>query len=110
MTQTAKPKRQFARMSKTEATPGSAALLTQPKAAAFDSALSAPKPASKATRIVLLMQRPEGASLDEMVAETGWLPHTVRAALTGLRQKGHKIARSKIDEVTRYTVATASQS
>lgn len=110
MTQTAKPKRQFARMSKAEATPRSAAPLAEPKAAVFDSALSAPKAASKATRIVLLMQRPEGASLDEMVAETSWLPHTVRAALTGLRKKGHKIAKSKVDEVTRYMIAPASLS
>lgn len=108
MTQTAKLKRQFARMPKAEATLGRAAPQTPPKAVACNSAPLAPKPASKAMRIVLLMQRPEGASLDEMVAETGWLPHTMRAALTGLRKKGHKIAKSKVDEMTRYTVATAS--
>ncbi|MBT2134639.1 DUF3489 domain-containing protein [Croceibacterium sp. LX-88] len=97
-------------MPKAEATLGSAAPQTPPKAAACDSASLAPNPASKAMRITLLMQRPEGASLDEMVAETSWLPHTVRAALTGLRKKGHKIAKSKVDEVTRYTIAPASLS
>lgn len=30
-----------------------------------------------------------GASLDELAGATGWLPHTTRAALTGLRKKGH---------------------
>ena len=36
-----------------------------------------------------------GATLDDMVAATGWLPHTTRAALTGLRKKGHELAKSK---------------
>jgi hypothetical protein len=30
-----------------------------------------------------------------MVEATGWLPHTTRAALTGLRHTGHAIAKSK---------------
>jgi hypothetical protein len=33
-------------------------------------------------------QRKSGASLAAMAEATGWLPHTTRAALTGLRQKG----------------------
>lgn len=32
-----------------------------------------------------------GATLDELVAATGWLPHTARAALTRLRQRGFPI-------------------
>jgi hypothetical protein len=32
-----------------------------------------------------------GASLDELVALTGWLPHTTRAALTRLRQRGFAV-------------------
>jgi hypothetical protein len=28
---------------------------------------------------------------------TGWLPHTTRAALTGLRQRGYAIVRVRID-------------
>jgi hypothetical protein len=28
---------------------------------------------------------------------TGWLPHTTRAALTGLRKRGYVIARERID-------------
>jgi hypothetical protein len=31
----------------------------------------------------------EGASLDKIVAATGWLPYTVRVALTGLRKRGY---------------------
>jgi hypothetical protein len=41
------------------------------------------------------MQGVTGATLNDMVGATGWLPHTTRAALTGLRHKGYAIARGK---------------
>lgn len=46
---------------------------------------------SKISIVVALLERAEGASLDELRRETGWLPHTVRAALTALRKKGHAV-------------------
>ena len=52
-------------------------------------------PASKISQVLALLQRDEGATLDELVAITGWLPHTTRAALTGLKKKGHMIAKGK---------------
>lgn len=36
-----------------------------------------------------------GASLPALGKATGWQPHSVRAALTGLRKKGHAIERFK---------------
>ena len=37
---------------------------------------------------------------------TGWQPHSVRAALTGLRQKDHDIRREQSEKgVTVYTTA-----
>ncbi len=33
----------------------------------------------------------EGATLDELIGATGWLPHTARAALTGLRKRGYDV-------------------
>ncbi len=48
---------------------------------------------SKQALLISLLMSTEGASLDELVAATGWLPHTVRAALTGLRKRGYAIAR-----------------
>ena len=38
---------------------------------------------TKIARVVELLQRDRGANLDELIAATGWLPHTARAALTG---------------------------
>ncbi len=55
----------------------------------------APGAGSKQAQIIALMQRGSGASLAAMVEATGWLPHTTRAALTGLRQKGYAIERDK---------------
>lgn len=49
-----------------------------------------------------------GVSLAGIVEATGWLPHTARAALTGLRKKGHSIVRSKIDGETRYAITSSA--
>jgi len=59
---------------------------------------------SKSATVLALLARGEGASLDELVAATGWLPHTTRAALTGLGKKGHAIVREKREGVTRYVI------
>ena len=63
---------------------------------------------SKAETVLTLLRRREGATLDDLVAATGWLPHTTRAAVTGLKKKGHQITRTKVEGVSRYTVAEAA--
>lgn len=60
---------------------------------------------TKAALVLGLLNRSEGATLDDLVAATGWLPHTTRAHLTGLRKKGRTITRSKRGSATRYTIA-----
>ncbi|WP_169791208.1 DUF3489 domain-containing protein [Rubellimicrobium mesophilum] len=61
----------------------------------------APEPATrrptKAGHVQRLLARPEGATLADLRAATGWQPHTVRAALTRLRQAGLAIERSRSD-------------
>jgi predicted ArsR family transcriptional regulator len=42
-----------------------------------------------------MIERPEGASVAEIGQRLGWLPHTVRAAMTGLRHAGREVTRSK---------------
>lgn len=54
-------------------------------------AASSPKRPSKSAAVLAMLQRPEGATLDQLVIATGWLPHTARAALTGLKKKGHDV-------------------
>lgn len=48
-------------------------------------------PRSKIEQVLELLGRAEGATIDQLVETTGWLPHTTRAALTGLKKKGHVV-------------------
>lgn len=64
-----------------------------------------PREGSKTAVLLDMLQREGGASLDQMVKRTGWLPHTVRAMLTGLRKRGFAIGRTKDDGTTRWHVA-----
>ena len=63
-----------------------------------------PPPTSKIVTVLSLLKREEGATLRELVEATGWLPHTTRAALTGIRKKGHAVAKSKRGAATCYTI------
>lgn len=65
------------------------------------------RPESKIALVTRMLERDAGASLDELLAATGWLPHTMRAALTGLKKKGHAITKEKVDGKTRYSIAKA---
>ena len=62
------------------------------------------KATSKTSRVLDLLRRPAGAGLDELIAATGWLPHTTRAALTGLRKKGHTLISEKVEGLRRYRI------
>ena len=63
---------------------------------------------TKQARVITLLRRDTGASLSELIAATGWLPHTTRAALTGLRHKGFVLDRDKrADGTTIYRISSA---
>lgn len=49
----------------------------------------------------------DGATIDELVKATGWQPHTVRAALTRLRQRGIDAKLATVDDRKAYRVATS---
>lgn len=59
---------------------------------------------SKTDAVIALLKRDDGATLDELIEVTGWLPHSARASLTGLRKKGHAIERIKSDGISRYAI------
>lgn len=63
---------------------------------------------SKTSAVLELLKREDGAFISELIAATGWLPHSMRAALTGLRKKGHVIERGKRDDQTYYRIAAAA--
>jgi Protein of unknown function (DUF3489) len=63
-----------------------------PKASATAAPTSpAPREGTKIAHVIGLLQRDQGAKLDELTSATGWLPHTARAALTGLRHRGYEV-------------------
>ena len=71
-------------------------------------AAASPARLTKAALLLTLLQRPGGAVMAELTEATGWLPHTVRAALTGLRKKGHPVGRGTRDGKTCYRCGTAA--
>jgi len=68
-----------------------------------------PKAPTKTDIILDLLTRAEGATLQQMVDATGWLPHTTRAALTGLKKKGREFTSTKADGVRTYRLISEQQ-
>jgi hypothetical protein len=74
----------------------SVADVKSPEATQLDMSVSpAPRPGGKQALTVSLLSGPCGATLNELMEATGWLAHTTRAALTGLRQRGYVIERAR---------------
>lgn len=70
----------------------------------------APREGTKQALLVAMLTGPDGASLDQLAAATGWLPHTTRAALTGLRKRGLSVLTVRAaGETTRYRLAAEAQ-
>lgn len=110
-TPTTKPKpKRSRRFAREPISAASAGQLVQPDPSQDDLPASAAplRAESKTARVLVLLQRPDGATLDELIAAIGWLPYTTRAALTGLRKKGHAVQRIAIDGLSRYTIAGAA--
>lgn len=78
------------------------------------SKLGAPTPAKKAASVtvkgptkqaqLIALLQGQAASTTDLATALGWLPHTTRAALTGLRKKGHAVISEKVDGETRYRI------
>ncbi|WCT72160.1 DUF3489 domain-containing protein [Sphingomonas naphthae] len=87
---------------------------TAPESAAPASPEAAERPAvtparvTKIDGVLTLLRQPDGATQAELIAVTGWLPHTMRAALTGLRKKGYAVERGKRDGATCYQITAAA--
>ena len=58
--------------------------------------VAAPRDGSKLARVIDLLQRSDGATIPNLTEATGWLPHTTRAALTGLRKRGYAVIRERV--------------
>lgn len=70
---------------------------------------SQPQRRTKQALLLELIGREGGATVEELTSVTGWLPHTARAAITGLRKRGHGLRCERIDGVSRYVVGSSDQ-
>jgi Protein of unknown function (DUF3489) len=71
---------------------------------------AAPRDGSKLALVIELLRRADGATIIDLTHATGWLPHTTRAALTGLRKRGYAVIRERVgagDSVYRISDAPA---
>lgn len=67
------------------------------------------RPGSKAALLVVLLSKGEGAGVEGLAAALSWQPHTVRAALTRLRQDGFVVTtRKDAQNGTLYRIAGAT--
>lgn len=57
-----------------------------------------PQPGSKQALLIAMLQKKQGADIDAIVKATDWLPHTARAAISGLRQAGFEIELERKDD------------
>jgi Protein of unknown function (DUF3489) len=66
----------------------------------------APRAGSKLSKVIELLSRKDGVDVAELTSTTNWLPHTARAALTGLRKRGFQIDRFRGEgETSHYRIA-----
>jgi predicted ArsR family transcriptional regulator len=54
---------------------------------------------SKQAKLIEMLKRPDGATIDEMVKKLEWQPHTVRGAIAGALKKrlGLEVQSQKIE-------------
>ena len=72
--------------------------------------VAGPREGSKLALVIDLLRRADGVTIVDLTQATGWLPHTTRAALTGLRKRGYAVIRERIsagDSVYRISNAPA---
>ena len=63
-----------------------------------------PAPKTKKAQVLALLKRKSGATIAQIAKATGWQAHTIRAALTRLRQQGIEIERNSKDGLSRYRI------
>ena len=66
--------------------------------------LPTPRAGTKQAMLIALLQAPDGATMDEIVAATGWLSHTARGAMSGALGKKLGLVVSSEKDATRGRV------
>jgi len=85
----------------------------KPKAAKRSSHGTKPRPTpakranSKQAKLIAMLQRNEGATIEQMAKAFGWQPHTVRGVLSGVLKKklGLKVVSTDAESGRVYRIA-----
>ena len=56
---------------------------------------AAPQRVTKKAQLIKLLSAKTGVGIATISAKLGWLPHTTRAALSGLRKAGYELTKEK---------------
>ncbi len=68
-----------------------------------------PRPPSRLDQLAELLSRESGASIAEMMEQTGWQQHSVRGAMAGaLKKRGLSITSDKVGGSRRYRATRES--
>lgn len=65
-----------------------------------------PREGTKQALFVSMLSRVSGATIQELVEETGWKANTVHAALSTLRTSGRQIAVEHAGGIRRYRITS----
>ena len=67
---------------------------------------TAKEPKGKIAAVIVLLRRPQGASLDHLMAATGWQAHSVRGAISGAikKERGLPVTSQKTDGSRVYRI------
>lgn len=97
-----------------KSTPSARAPVSKSEGKASDivppTSLRAPRPGTQLGDVVDQLSADAGATIGELTTATGWLGHTTRAALTGLRRRGYMLSltRRERDGASVYRIAAGS--
>jgi predicted transcriptional regulator len=80
------------------------AKVAKPKAKAEATQAVSEPATSKKAQILALMERPEGATIDEMMKLTNWQTHTVRGFLSLLKKSGKTLTSERTNDERRYRI------
>lgn len=82
-----------------------------PKPTSPQKAVSTEPKVTRVDTLIALIGRPGGASAAELVAATGWRPHSVRGALAGAvrRKLGRRVTSEVVKDERRYSLGAADQ-
>ena len=62
---------------------------------------------TKHQQVIDLLTRESGATLDAMSTKAGWLLHSTRAFMTGLKKKGYVLDSEKVAGVRHYRITSS---